>query len=70
MPVQLAQYLFEPEPLLSPVPWQKAVAAQEWSQHNVMARQALPSLAGRLARLSSLFFSLAVLCEFISMHMT
>lgn len=70
MPVPLARLLCEPQPLLSPAPWQRAVAAEEWAQHNVMARKALPSLAGRLARLSSLFLSLAVLCEFISMRMT
>lgn len=27
MPVQLAQFLFEPEPQLSSVPWQKAQAS-------------------------------------------
>lgn len=70
MPVQLAQLLFEPEPLLSPAPWQKALAAEEWAQHNITAREALPSLVGCLACLSSLFLSLAVLCEFISVHMT
>lgn len=70
MPVQSEQLLFGAETVFSSVPWQKAVAAEKWAQDNVMAREAMPSLAGSLARLSSLFLSLAALCKFISMHMT
>lgn len=56
MSVPLAQLLFEPEPLLSPGPWQKAVAADERSWHNVTAREALPSLANHLTCFSSASF--------------
>lgn len=50
MPVQLAQFLFEQEPQLSSVPWQKA-------QGNITANEALLNLTGS-AWLIHLFFLL------------
>lgn len=60
MPVQLAQFLFEPEPQLSSVPWQKA-------QHSVTADcSASQGLLGSPV----LPVYLSVLCAFVSMQMT